>query len=192
MMLNRNTNYIVSGLERSGTSLMMQILEAGGIPVAYDGSRKSDGNNPKGYYELEGGKIISKLRDKSFPMGKYKGKFIKITTWGLQHLPEGRYEILYMIRNTDEIVESTIKMAKGKYDKEQLRECLTKLDNSTLDWLKTKESSNFKFIPMFYNALVGETSAELELNVLKVRYPKFDVEKAKKVIDKKLYRNRSV
>ena len=61
MKLDENINYIVSGLERSGTSMMMQILRSGGLPTAFDESRKPDVNNPKGYYELEGGKIINKL-----------------------------------------------------------------------------------------------------------------------------------
>jgi len=58
MKLNSDVNYIVSGLERSGTSMLMQILEASGTPMAIDTkSRPPDDNNPKGYFELEGGKI---------------------------------------------------------------------------------------------------------------------------------------
>ena len=78
MKLDENINYIVSGLERSGTSMLMQILLAGGVPVFFDRSRPIDENNPKGYYELEGGKIINKLMDGTFPLHEYKGKFIKI------------------------------------------------------------------------------------------------------------------
>lgn len=52
-MLNNEINYIVSGLELSGTSLIMQMLHAGGLPVAFDESRAADENNPRGYYELE-------------------------------------------------------------------------------------------------------------------------------------------
>ncbi len=94
-MLNKNTNYIVSGLERSGTSMLMQILKAGNLPIAFDNSRPADENNPKGYYELEGGKIINKLMNKSFPLDSYKGKFIKITAYGLKFLPPGKYKIIY-------------------------------------------------------------------------------------------------
>jgi hypothetical protein len=46
-MLDNEINYIVSGLERSGTSLMMQMLQQGGLPVAYDDSRAADENNPR-------------------------------------------------------------------------------------------------------------------------------------------------
>ena len=187
--MNKKINYIVSGLERSGTSLMMQILEAGGLPVAYDDSRKADKSNPKGYYELESGKIIEKLINNEFPMEKYKGEFIKITAYGLQFLPKGKYDILYMIRNTDEIVESTIKMSKNKkIGKDELRMALVLFEKEILN----RESKNPHFIPIFYKALVEESTRDEELSVLKCRYPEFDMEKAKKVIDKKLYRNRSV
>ena len=77
MELDRDVNYVVSGLERSGTSMLMQILKAGELPVSFDKSRKPDDNNPKGYYELEGGKIINKLMEGSFPIGDFKGKVIK-------------------------------------------------------------------------------------------------------------------
>lgn len=60
-MLNNEINYIVSGLECSGTSLMMQVLRKGGLPVTYDDWRVADENNPCGYYELEGGKLINRL-----------------------------------------------------------------------------------------------------------------------------------
>jgi len=56
MTLDKNINYIVSGLERSGTSMLMQILDAGGIPSDFDqDSRPPDDDNPRGYFELEGG-----------------------------------------------------------------------------------------------------------------------------------------
>lgn len=189
--MNKNTNYIVSGLERSGTSLMMQILEAGGVPVVYDNLRKPDMNNPKGYYELNDGKVIDKLLKKSFPMDKYKGKFIKITAYGLNLLPKGKYDVIYMIRNTDEIVESTIKMGKNTYDRDSLRECLVAFDKKCLDWLSHKESNELHYIPIFYNALLDKSTQDAELGIIQSRYNEFDTEKAKKVIDDKLYRNKS-
>lgn len=111
MILNSNVNYIVSGLERSGTSMLMQILNAGEIPVSFDLSRLPDENNPKGYYELEGGKIINRLMDQSFPFNKYVGKFIKITAYGLKFTPRGNYKIIYSERNIEEIMDSMEKMA---------------------------------------------------------------------------------
>ena len=116
MDLDNQINYLVSGLERSGTSMLMQILNAGSIPISFDKSRKPDDNNPRGYFELEGGKIINKLMDGDFPLKLYKGEFIKITAYGLKYLPRGKYKIIYSERNIDEIMDSMEKMA-GKKDK---------------------------------------------------------------------------
>jgi hypothetical protein len=44
---------LVSGLPRSGTSMMMKMLEAGGVPIMTDGVREADRDNPKGYFEVE-------------------------------------------------------------------------------------------------------------------------------------------
>ena len=108
--LDKDFNYIVSGLERSGTSMIMQILNAGCIPTSFDLTRPADNNNPKGYYELEGGKIINRLMKSSFPMDKYKGRFIKITAFGLQFIPTGNYKIIYSERDIEEILDSMEKM----------------------------------------------------------------------------------
>ena len=78
-MLRNDINYIVSGLERSGTSVMMQMLSKGGLPVAFDDSRPPDEHNPKGYYELAGGKIINKLMDGTFDMKAHRGQIVKVT-----------------------------------------------------------------------------------------------------------------
>jgi len=193
--LDENTNYIVSGLERSGTSLMMQILKSSKIPIAYDDSRKSDKNNPRGYFELEHGKIIDSLKNKTFPMEKYKGKFIKVTSWGLQYLPKGKYNIIYMIRNIDEIIDSTEKMTNKKmasYEKDELRNCLVAFDKKCLRWLELHHSKDLSYIVIFYNALLNKVTREDELGVLASRYGNYDiVKKGKNVIDVKLYRNRN-
>ena len=114
MTLDKDTNYIVSGIERSGTSMLMQILKAANLDCAFDHSRKPDKSNPKGYFELEGGKIINKLIGKSFPIDSYKGKIIKITAYGLKFLPPGKYKIIYSERNIEEILDSMEKMAEIK------------------------------------------------------------------------------
>jgi hypothetical protein len=190
--MNKDTNYIVSGLERSGTSLMMQILKAGGVPVAYDEKRKSDKGNPNGYFELENGKIIDKLKAGTFPMEKYKGKFIKVTAWGLQFLPKGKYEIIYMIRDMGEIVDSTEKMANRKMslgEKNDLMECLADFQRLTF---KQLESKQLMYIPIFHKCLITPCLAEEELEILAARYGSYDiVKKGLKVIDERLYRSRS-
>ena len=131
MKLDENVNYIVSGQERSGTSMLMQILNAGNIPTTFDNSRPADDNNIKGYYELEGGKIINKLIGNEFPLHKYKGNFIKITAYGLKFLPPGKYKIIYTERNIEETLDSIEKMiGKKDINREETRNNIIKLNNT--------------------------------------------------------------
>ena len=129
IMLDPSINYIVSGLERSGTSMMMQMLAKANIPVSSDKKRQADENNPKGYYELEGGKIINKLMDGSFDFDQYKGSFIKITCYGLKYIPEGNYKIIYSERNIEEILDSMEKMAQiTDENRQETKEIFLKLN----------------------------------------------------------------
>ena len=131
MKLDENVNYIVSGQERSGTSMLMQILNAGNIPTTFDNSRPADDNNIKGYYELEGGKIINKLIGNEFPLHKYKGNFIKITAYGLKFLPPGKYKIIYTERNIEETLDSIEKIiGKKDINREETRNNIIKLNNT--------------------------------------------------------------
>ncbi len=95
---------IVSGLPRSGTSLMMQMLEAGGLPVLTDGVRKPDADNPRGYYELAKAK---RLRTDSSWLQEAEGKVLKLIYLLLYELPPGRqYRVVFMEREIDEIIAS--------------------------------------------------------------------------------------
>jgi len=147
MKLDKNTNYIVSGLERSGTSMLMQILNAGSIPIAFDNGRPADEYNPKGYFELLGGKIINKLIAKSFPIEKYKGKFIKITSYGLKFLPKAKYKIIYSERDFEEILESMEKMMKKKdEDRAESKKNLIKLNNVIKKKIQEKKDLDVLFV----------------------------------------------
>jgi len=99
---------IVSGLPRSGTSLMMQMLEAGGMDILTDDVRKADEDNPKGYYEFE--KIKNLEKDRSW-LSQCEGKAVKIVSLLLYHLPKNRnYKIIFMKRNMQEIIASQRRM----------------------------------------------------------------------------------
>ena len=52
-MENKDYIIVVSGLPRSGTSMMMKMLEVGRQPILTDNLREADANNPNGYYEFE-------------------------------------------------------------------------------------------------------------------------------------------
>lgn len=191
MELDKNINYIVSGLERSGTSLLMQILHAGSIPCAFDESRKPDNNNPKGYYELEGGKIINKLMDGTFPLDKYKGIFIKITAYGLKFLPPGKYVILYSERNIEEILDSMEKMAKIKdINREETKNAFIRLNNMIKIHIKERSDIDCMFVN--YNKIL--TNPEISIKKIHeyLGMPKEYLDEMMGVIDKRLYRQRRI
>lgn len=101
---------IVSGLPRSGTSLSMQMLHAGGIPAATDEIRKSDIDNPKGYFELEQVKDLDKGGDKSW-LSKYKGHVVKVISFLLMDLPDNlNYQVIFVERDIEEVLASQKKM----------------------------------------------------------------------------------
>jgi len=189
MKLDENINYIVSGLERSGTSMLMQILHAGGVETSFDNSRPPDQSNPKGYYELEEGKIINKLMDGTFPFEEYKGRFIKITAYGLKYLPSGKYKIIYSERNIEEILDSMEKMANIKdMNREETRESFIKLNSMIKKHIRNREG--IKVLLANYNEILSNPSTNVKKIYDFLALSDLDLEKMIDVVDKKLYRQR--
>ena len=182
------TNYIVSGLERSGTSMMMQILYYGGMDVAFDTKRPPDEHNPKGYFELEGGKVINRLMEGSFPMEKYDAKVIKVTAYGLKFLPEGDYRIIYMLRDLDEILASMAKMS-GDDSVFEEREVFERLNRYAMRLMEKRD--DIDFILVKYNDVLREPRKEIE-RIDEFLGRKLEIDEAVKAVDPKLYRNRKV
>ncbi len=110
--MNENTITIVSGLPRSGTSMMMMMLQAGGMDILTDNIRKADEDNPKGYYEYERVKEIE--HDTSWlPLAE--GKVVKMISALLRHLPDDHeYRVIFMRRKMEEILASQRKMLIGR------------------------------------------------------------------------------
>ena len=95
---------VVSGLPRSGTSMMMQMLEAGGLEILTDGRRTADESNPHGYYELERVKTLEKSEDTSW-LTDARGKAVKIIAFLLRYLPENlNYKVIFVHRDMDEVL----------------------------------------------------------------------------------------
>ncbi|KAA0002761.1 MAG: sulfotransferase domain-containing protein [Thermoplasmata archaeon] len=178
-------NYIVSGIERSGTSMMMQILYKGGAPVAFDDSRPPDYHNPKGYYELEGGKVISKLMEGNFPFEKYDEKFIKITAYGLKFLPEGNYKIIYMVRDIEEVMDSMEKMS-GPIDREKEKPLFEKLNEFSLNLMEKRK--DIDYIVVNYRDVIKNPQKEIE-RINQFLGGMLDVKSATQAVDPRLYRN---
>lgn len=104
---------IVSGLPRSGTSMMMKMLEAGGIPPLTDNLRTADIDNPKGYYEFE---RVKKMPDGDTAwLPEAEGKTVKVISQLLRHLPNSHsYRVIFMRRKINEILASQKKMLKNR------------------------------------------------------------------------------
>lgn len=100
---------VVSGLPRSGTSLVMQMLAAGGVATLTDGHRGADEDNPRGYVELE---AVKRLREDAGWIRDARGKALKVISHLLEWLPSGEdYRVVVVERNLDEVLTSQAKMA---------------------------------------------------------------------------------
>src|ERR1700681_1028548 len=103
---------IVSGLPRSGTSLMMQMLDAGGLPVLSDGERKADTDNPKGYLEWE--RIKQLPKDPSL-IAEAEGKVVKVISQLILSLPPSHeYRVIFMQRPLPEVLKSQDEMLRRR------------------------------------------------------------------------------
>ena len=189
--MKRNDIIVVSGLPRSGTSLMMQILQALGVNLFTDNERPSDVSNPKGYYENQ--KVKSLENDTSW-IKDVQGKAIKVISPLIIYLPEDFcYKIIFMQRNYDEIIASQEKMLNSTNKKETnlnsetLKTILKKDTNQAFQWIhknKNAEMLEINFNELIENPKTGITKISHFLDI------KASLIKAIKVVDKKLYRTR--
>ncbi|HCL28864.1 MAG TPA: sulfotransferase family protein, partial [Candidatus Latescibacteria bacterium] len=103
---------LVSGLPRSGTSMIMQMLEAGGVEILCDGERAADEDNPKGYYELE---AVKGTKDDPSWLDGARGKAVKLISQLLYDLPEGTpCKVIFLRREMGEILASQRKMLERR------------------------------------------------------------------------------
>ncbi len=95
---------VVSGVPRSGTSLVMQMLAAGGMEILTDGQRGADEGNPRGYFEWE---PVKRLQQEPGRIAEAEGKVVKVISSLLMSLPRDRsYQVLFMHRPLAEVVAS--------------------------------------------------------------------------------------
>jgi len=103
---------IVSGLPRSGTSMMMQMIDKGGIPALVDHIRQADEDNPKGYYEFE--PVKQTRKDPSW-LAQATGKVVKMVHMLLLDLPDTyTYRVVFMRRNLREVIASQNRMLERR------------------------------------------------------------------------------
>ena len=186
---------LVSGLPRSGTSLMMQMLAAGGMKILTDEERAADVDNPKGYYEWEPIKQIGKNPELLDEEG-LDGRAIKCISMLLQKMPlKHNYKVIFMTRPIEEVVVSQNAMVnrlttKGaELDPEQLQRGLRGHRNEILHWLKSMP--NMEFVEIDYPKLVRDPESETK-RVADFLGPDFlpHSDKMAAVVDPLLYRRK--
>jgi hypothetical protein len=113
------TVIVVSGLPRSGTSMMMNMLAAGGVPVVSDSIRNADEDNPNGYFEFEPVKQLSEGQNEWLAEADHKA--VKIVSALLEYLPASHhYKILFMERDIKEILASQSKMLNRRKEESKI------------------------------------------------------------------------
>ena len=183
---------VVSGLPRSGTSMTMQMLEAGGIGIAIDNIRKPGDDNPKGYYEYERVKDLDKGLDNSW-LKEFRGKAIKIISFLLKELPETyNYKVVFMRRNLQEVLASQAKMLdnRGETNESSDEKMLELYQNHLwrVDYLM-KHRPCFELLNVDYKDVVENPRRQAE-RIREFLGNHLDVDKMTSAVDGTLYRNR--
>lgn len=183
---------VVSGLPRSGTSMMMKMLEAGGLPPLTDEIRTADADNPKGYYEFERVKKLDKGDTAWVPQAR--GKAVKVIAALLQHLPpDQRYKVIFMRRSIDEILRSQKQMLirrgepTDKVSDEELAALFHKHLSHVTTWLETQPHVEVLYVS--YNEVLSDP-APLVQQINRFLGGRLDADKMAGVVDPKLYRQR--
>lgn len=180
---------IVSGLPRSGTSMMMQMLEKGGLEIFTDKKRKADKNNPKGYYEHE--RVKNLARDKSW-LKEASFKAVKIISHLLSHLPNNfKYKVIFMERNINEVLISQQKMLGKKIKKDavhfQLAKSFTESKKEIVKWAEKNQNIDLLFVS--YSKVISKPNEEAK-KINQFLGGELNTTKMCSVVDKKLYRNK--
>jgi hypothetical protein len=183
---------VVSGLPRSGTSMMMRMLDEGGIPPLTDEIREADKDNPKGYYEFE---RVKKLDEGDTAwVEDARGKSVKIISALLKHLPEGyTYKVIFMRRKMEEILASQRQMLirRGEPTDSASDEELTELFGKHLAQIQAwiDEEPNVEAMYVSYNEVM-EKPLEQSERINQFLDDTLDVEKMVRIVDQALYRQR--
>lgn len=183
---------IVSGLPRSGTSMMMKMLEAGGVPIMTDAIRTADVDNPKGYYEYERVKDLEKETDKSY-VRDGRGKALKVISFLLKELPDDNfYRVVFMRRDLSEVIASQNKMLDRRGEtKIDEQEMMAEAYRNHLAAVKimVRNRPNFEMLEFRYDSAVKDPRLASQ-TVNQFLGGKLNEAAMTQVIDGELYRNR--
>ena len=189
--LKKQPIIIVSGLPRSGTSMMMKMLAEGGVPVITDELRRADPDNPKGYFEFE--------TVRQMPAGNIewlehaRGKAVKVISALLEYLPSDYdYKIIFLEREIQEILASQHKMLdhrneKPKAEDKEIEQQIKGHLSVMKPWLVRQP--NMEVLYINYNQLMTKPEPSCEQVAAFLDLP-LNQTRMLAVPDRQLYRNR--
>jgi hypothetical protein len=185
---------VVSGLPRSGTSMMMKMLEAGGLSIMTDAEREADVDNPKGYFEYERIKDLEKESDKSY-VREGRGKGLKVISFLIKDLPDDNdYRVIFMRRDLDEVIVSQGKMIDrlGTSDSSASDEAMKEAYRNDIvrTRLLCKKRPNMELIEINYRETIGD-AAQGARKVNAFLDGRLDEAAMLAAVDGSLYRNRA-
>lgn len=186
-----NECIVVTGLPRSGTSMMMQMLAAAGLTPFTDDRRIPDSDNPRGYFEHE---KATQLHTDSSWLPEAHGKVVKIVAHLVPYLPTGHhYRIVFMHRDLDEVTASQQVMLKrlgrkgAALETERLRRTYTAQLVQIQQWL---ERQKIPVLAVRYDQAVADPATTAKRLQSFLGAP-FDVVGAAKAIEPALRRQRN-
>jgi hypothetical protein len=183
---------VVSGLPRSGTSMLMKMLEAGGIPPLTDQIRVADEDNPKGYFEFE---RVKKLPEDTEWLKDARGKTVKVLAELVKHLPNNYvYKIIFIDRKMEEIIASQKKMLirrgedPNKVPDKEIMALFSKYKKIIKKYIS--QQANMDVLYVSYNEIL-EDPTDIIVEINEFLDGVLDENKMRSAIDGKLYRNRA-
>jgi len=184
---------IVSGLPRSGTSMMMRMLQAGGMDLLTDNIRTPNEDNPMGYFEIE---QVKKLKDGELGwLSEAKGKAVKVISALLEHLPDQyKYKVIFMRRDINEVLASQKQMMirrnepVNNMNDDELGQVFMKHLVQVEQWLA--EQRNFEVAYVDYKDVINNTKSNL-IKLSQGLDISLDIEPMLEVPDQGLYRQRN-
>lgn len=184
-----NEIVVVSGLPRSGTSLMMQMIHQGGIPAITDQIRAADTDNPRGYYEFE---QVKKTKEDSSWVPNARGMVVKMVSSLLYDLPASeKYRVIFMERDFGEMLDSQEKMLKRLNrpvaPQADIRNAFTIHLKRLFEWVP--KQSHIRLLKINYNELMANPAA-IAQEVSDFLDGRLNVDAMLAAIDPSLYRNR--
>jgi hypothetical protein len=183
---------VVSGLPRSGTSMVMGMLEAGGLPVLTDRVREADEDNPGGYFELEKVKDLGESGDKSW-LRDARGKAVKVISHLLKELPgDNYYRIIFARRDLEEVVASQNIMLNRQAEPNPVDDAkaieLFRKHIVNVRFL-VRKTPNLEMIELTYSDTVGDPGSTAR-RINEFLGGHLEQEKMAAIVDQRLYRNR--